>query len=141
MFDKDISMAAYQGVLLHRKDGTEYWKLRLTCTHEPCPNEIEMGECLCFSTEEAMIHARDDHGTYCCAKHWAANTIYEKVRKVITEARKCLRELDSIDRGSLIGNMKDDMAVVDAYWQHLAEEGCYDGSEFFEEFDVEDCPI
>lgn len=141
MFDIDIAIAAYQGVKLHRQDGTEYWKLRLTCTQEDCPNEIDMGECLCFHCEDDMVKARDTHGMYCCAQHWAANMKADRVAREVAEARKCLMELDALDRSWLIDNMMDDMAVVDAYWQHLSEEGCYDGTEFYEEYDVQECPI
>lgn len=141
MFETNIGEKAYKGIKLHRKDGTVYWKLRLTCSHEPCPNEIDMGECLCFNTEDLMKRARDDHGMYCCAQHWALNTDEEKIAASVKGARKYLGEMEPEDRDWIIDDMLDDMLVLDAYWQELADAGCYDGSEFYEEYGVDECPI
>lgn len=141
MFEIDIRTAAYQGVKLHRHGGTEYWKLRLTCTAEECPNEIEMGECLCFHCEDDMAKARDNHGMFCSAKCWIASTDKERVAQVLTNARKAMKELPLEEREGWVYDMGDDHELLDGYWQYMAEVGAYDGSEFFEDFDVQDCPI
>ena len=141
MFDVDIGMKAYEGIKLHRKDGTEYWKLRLTCTQEECPNEIEMGECLCFGTEEAMIHARDDHGMHCSAKCWVDDHDEETVAKEAAEARKALGEMDGDEWSYFVDDMSDDILVIAGYWEYIADEGCYDGADWLEDYDVEECPI
>ena len=141
MFDTDISMASYQGVNLHRRDGTAYWKLRLTCTKEDCPNEVDMGECLCFHCEEDMVKARDTHGLYCSAKCWFDDHDKETVAKEVARARRDLKELDPEEISLYVDDMKDDILVLDGYWEYLAEMGSYDGSEFFEDYDVQDCPI
>jgi hypothetical protein len=141
MFEKDIATAAYQGVMLHNRDGSEFWKLRLTCTHEPCPKEVELGECLCFATEEAMVKARDNHGFYCSAKCWAKDRPEDEVQKHVDEARRALKQLDPEDVGSYVDDWKDDISVVTGYWEYMAELGGFDGEVFYEMYDVEDCPI
>ena len=124
MFDIDIRVATYQGIKLHRKDGTEYWKMRLTCTHEPCPNEVEMGECLCFGTEEAMVKARDNHGMHCSPKCWIADHTEEEVATELAKARKALRELPPDDRHLLeVYDMREELVVLDGYCHYVAEQG------------------
>ena len=141
MFAVDIGMASYQGIKLHRTDGSEYWKLRLTCANGPCAVEIEMGECLCFGSEDAMVKARDHHGMYCSAKCWIPNHTKEEVAEVMNQARNTIKELEKDDLGLLIDDLRDVNQVLDGYWEYVAEHGYYDGSEFFENYDVEDCPI
>ena len=142
MFGINIGIEAYNGIKLHRKDGTEYWKLRLTCAHEGCPNEIEMGECLCFGTEEAMAKARDAHGMHCSAMCWVADNTEVEVAKGVATALRALNELTLDERHMYdVYDQLDICEVIDGYWSYLAEMGDYDGSYFYEQYDVEDCPI
>ena len=60
----------------------------------------------------------------------------------MAKARKALRELPPEDRAMLdVYDMRDDIVVMGGYWSYVAEQGYYDGSEFYEDYDVEECPI
>ena len=52
MFEIVIRKEVRQGIKLHKRDGTEYWKLSLTCARGGCDKEVDMGECICFDTEK-----------------------------------------------------------------------------------------
>lgn len=83
MFDIDIKVAALQGVELHERDGTLYWKLLKICS--ACGGEL--GECLCFTEKEQMERARDEN-YYCSAECWFGAISPEKKVTELAEFRE-----------------------------------------------------
>lgn len=69
MFEIDIRIAALKGVMLHERDGTPYWQLAKVCTLKGCTTIMD--ECMCFSTEKAMLDAKPKE-FYCSSKCWFA---------------------------------------------------------------------
>lgn len=57
MFETDIRVAALDGVKLHQKDGTPFWKLAFKC--KGCGNLSD--DCFCYTTKEAMEKDREEY--------------------------------------------------------------------------------
>lgn len=139
MFETDIRKESRKGILLHDRRGMEYWKLQLTCTREGCDNEVDMGECLCFEWEKDMIDCRDNHGMHCSTKCWYENNTREAIKKVLKQIERLNEE--NLDAGELDMVLVSDneIELIDDYFDAIAD--LYDGSEFYDQYDIQECPI
>ena len=139
MFEIDIDMASRQGIKLHDSRGDEYWKLQLICYNEGCDNVVDMGECLCFDTEKEMINCRDGHSLICSTKCFIDVASKETVDKILDEIKNHNKECQA--RGEFeyqIGG-KDIVERIDNWFDYNAD--AYDGADFYEYYDIKECPI
>ena len=137
MFEKEIEVEARRGVLLHRRDGTPYWKLLLTCSMPGCDKDVDMGECLCFETEEAMVKCRDNHQMTCSWDCFFESRTPEEREKLIAEAKEYEEGMIAAEGEGL--NCDTDKELVMAYMDWLSY--FYDGSDFYDKYEIEECPI
>ena len=135
MFDEEIEKEAFNGIMLHRRDGTVYWKLTLTCSKEGCENEVDMGECLCFDTKEAMEHCRDGHGLHCTVKCWCVDQPREIIEGELAKIEKYNENADEED--IIIGD--DEIEMISNWWEYQADSA--DGCDFYEDFEITECPV
>ena len=136
MFETDIQKEARRGVMLHRKDGTEYWNLQLVCSNAGCENDVDMGECICFDTKKAMERCRDEHSWTCSNKCWLEHLTDQEREKLLKDARKLNEEMEAEGEG---WPFETDDELLEYYMDYLAE--FYDGADFYDEYDIEECPI
>lgn len=139
MFEIDIRTEVRRGIMLHRPDGTPYWKLTIVCSNDGCENVVDMGECICFDKMGAMAACRDGHGMTCSTKCWyetATDEMKEKVRKEIKDHNQHLEAIGDIE---FILDAEDEIELFDDYFDAMADH--YDGSDFWEAWDIEECPI
>lgn len=134
MFETDIETAALKGVMLHQKDGTPYWKLVYRCCREGCNNIL--GECWCFSTEEAMLKAKEIQ-FHCSVACWAEDNpkdFEQSVKNYKKHIERCdpeeFEKTDWDDRDGWLWR----------YEEWLSD--CYDGSEMAEMVGADlECPL
>lgn len=139
MFDIDIKEKAREGVLLHKKDGTPYWKLSLTCSRDGCDKEVDMGECLCFDRKDLMEICRDTHKMTCSTKCWYEDATREDIEKILKDIKVHNDEYEAIGEADMVLISDDEIELIDDYFDAIAEH--YDGSDFFEMYEVDECPI
>ena len=140
MFEISIPDEIRNGIKLHRKDGTEYWKLALTCTRDSCDNEVDfMGECLCFDEESKMIHCRDNHDMYCSTKCWYKSIPRERIDEILKDIKKNNELCESHGDHDYIITGDTELELIENYFNAIAEN--YDGSDFWDEYGIEECPI
>lgn len=137
MFEIDISKAAREGVMLHKQDGTPYWKLIMTCNREGCEKEVDMGECLCFDKEDEMVRCRDTHGMHCSTKCWYEDHSREEIKKELERFKKEIKMMDLYDRPH--PDWSNELECLEEWFDMLSE--FYDGADFYELYDIEECPI
>lgn len=140
MFEIDIQKEIRNGVRLHMKDGTEYWKLIMTCSRDGCDREVDfMGECLCFSDESKMINCRDNHDMYCSTKCWYESTPRERIDEILQTIKKNNDLCEAEGEVDYIITGDTEMELIRNYFDAMAEN--YDGSDFWDEYGIEECPI
>ena len=139
MFEIDIKENAREGIMLHKQDGTPYWKLLLTCHREGCEKEVDMGECLCFDRKDAMVVCRDTHGMTCSTKCWYEAAPKDQIEKVLKEIKRHNDECMATGEDDLALVADDEIELIDDYFE--ATNDYYDGSDFWEMYDLEECPI
>ena len=141
VFEIDIRTAAVDGVMLHERDGTPYWKLVKVC--HVC-NELLDDECLCFSDKETMEKARDEAKVTCGVSCWWTTLSDEEKAKECTDFRQawaaCLTDHSSDD---LEHYQEDtDPLFLELLFEYIEDKwSCYDYS-MAEAFDADlECPI
>jgi hypothetical protein len=139
MFEIDIRKEVFNGVMLHRKDGTPYWKLSLVCTRDGCNREVDMGECICFDTEKAMIECRDNHGLTCSTKCWYEISTREQIDKILKDIEKYNDECRATGEPEMVLKAETEIELIDDYLDAIAD--YYDGADFWESFDITECPV
>ena len=137
MFETDIRKESRQGILLHDRRGIEYWKLQLTCTREGCKNKVDMGECLCFDDEKEMINCRDNHGKHCSTKCWYDDSTREYIEKVLKEIKRHNEVWSNEPEMMLVSD--NEIELIDDYFDAIADE--WDGEGFYDQYDIQECPI
>lgn len=138
VFEIDIRTAAVDGVMLHERDGTPYWKLVKVCPE--CKTLMD-DECMCFSTEEAMLKAKDQV-FYCSARCWFPNLPEERQKdereEFLQAADNCLWTL----HGDELRQMSEEdfhyelMEYIEEKW----EDSCDMSMSEYCDADLE-CPI
>lgn len=137
MFETEVRKAARQGVKLHRRDGSEYWKLILTCTREGCENEVNMGDCLCFRTEEDMAMCRDTHGLHCSTECWYSDAPRSVIEQELKRYREYLDRLPPTDQRTI--DWSREVEVLEE-WTDV-KTGWHDMADWYEDFEIDECPV
>ena len=138
MFEKEIKEESKTGILLHDRRGIEYWKLSLICTRKGCEKEVDMGECLCFDNEKEMTDCRDEHGLHCSTKCWYEDVPRDRIDKVVSKIKKHNENCEAAGDFGLI-LLGPELENIENYFESMADE--YDGAEFYEQWDVDECPV
>lgn len=139
MFEIDIRTKVREGVMLHRRDGTPYWKLSLTCSRDGCDKEVDMGECMCFDSKEKMEKCRDTHTTTCSTKCWYEATTRENIDKILADIKRHNEHCLATGDGDMVLFADDELELIDDYFDAIA--GDYDGCDFWETYEIDECPV
>ena len=140
MFETYIGEAARDGIRLHNREGGTYWKLLLTCSKDGCDKEVDMGECLCFETEEEMVRCRDGHELYCSHEHWYECATREAIEDFLGDIRRHNEIVTAAGDDELYIDGESELELLVAYFDYLADAG-YEGFSLWEAFEIEECPI
>ena len=134
MFEIDIKTAAINGVLLHNKEGTPYWKLAYVCVRKGCNNVLD--DCWCFSIEEDMLEAKKVE-LYCSTGCWTMDQP-EKFAKSVLEFKEHLEKYEPYEYEEI--DWKDTDSWLWWWEEWLCEQ--FDGDEVADMVGSDmECPI